>query len=424
MTEYSLPYGKEHLNFQIPDGFLVENLDPETSQPMPEPLKAIEKALATPLGKRTLKSFIGAGSIGIAINDKTRPVPRTNPIAPLLKYLETLGFDQKSITLFIGSGTHSPMLRTELTRILDQKIVDRYAIVIHDCDHSEMVDLGKTSYNTPVLINAGFFRCDLKITVGNIEPHHFMGFSGGVKTAVIGLASRLTINTNHAMLSHPKAHSGIFHLNPMRQDLEEMGRKANIHFSLGTILDEEKQILEVLFGDPISVMKAAIPVIKNIFGISVPQPYDLVIASPGGAPKDMNLYQAQKGLTHAARVTRDGGWVILLAACPEGSGSPAYETLVTSSESHQSIIKQFEEGYFAVGPHKAFQIAREAVRVKIVLVSDIPPQDVKRWMLTPSSPELLTSLIRWITDKLPQDARIAVMPAATRTMAEVNHETK
>jgi nickel-dependent lactate racemase len=260
--------------------------------------------------------------------------------------------------------------------------------------------------------------------VGNIEPHHFMGFSGGVKTAAIGLASRLTINTNHAMLSHPKAQSGIYHLNPMRQDIEEMGRKANIHFSLGTILDEEKNILEVFFGDPVSVMKAAIPMIRKTFGVSVAQPYDLVIASPGGAPKDINLYQAQKGLTHAARITRDGGWVVLLASCPEGSGSPAYEKLVTSSDSHQVIIKKFEEGYFAVGPHKAFQIAREAVRVNIVLVSNLQPQDVKRWMLTPSSPELLTPLIHWITDRLPQNTRIAVMPAATRTMAEVNNETK
>ena len=53
--------------------------------------------------------------------------------------------------------------------------------------------------------------------------------------------------------------------------------------------------------------------------------YDLVIASVGGAPKDINFYQSQKALTHASLFTRDGGVIILAAECPEGSGSRAYE---------------------------------------------------------------------------------------------------
>ena len=32
--------------------------------------------------------------------------------------------------------------------------------------------------------------------------------------------------------------------------------------------------------------------------------YDLVIASAGGHPKDINLYQAQKVMTHASLMTR------------------------------------------------------------------------------------------------------------------------
>jgi lactate racemase len=170
------------------------------------------------------------------------------------------------------------------------------------------------------------------------------------------------------------------------------------------------------------VMRAAIPVIQQTFGVRVPQPYDLVIASPGGAPKDINLYQAQKGLTHAAHITRDGGWVILLAACPEGAGSSSFEDYVRSADSHQAIIDHFNGGFFQVGPHKAFQIAREAVRVNIVLVSEIPPQIVKTWKLTPSTPPLLQPLIDWIAARLPSDARVAVLPASARTMTEVRNE--
>ncbi len=419
MTEFTLPYGHSHLQVEIRGTHQVDQLLPLPGDVLGDPDQVIADAIRSPIGNVNWKASNAARTVGIAINDKTRPVPKPNPVQLLLEHLENLGYQPEQITLFIGSGTHPPMSTAELPRILNQTILDRYPVVVHDCDHSPIVDLGKTNYRNPIQINADFYNCDLKISVGNIEPHHFMGFSGGVKTAAIGLASRSTIAANHTNLTHPQARTGVYHINPLRQEVEEIGRKAGIHFSLGTILDEEKHILEVYFGEPAAVMTAAIPVVRRLFGISVSDLYDLVIASPGGAPKDINLYQSQKALTHAARITRDGGWVVLLAACPEGSGSQAFEDYVTQAKSHQSIIEHFSRGYFKVGPHKALQIAREAVRVNIVLVSDLPPQTVKDWKLTPSQPELTNALVKWIGAKLPKQARVAILPAATRTMTEI-----
>jgi nickel-dependent lactate racemase len=424
VTEFSLPYGKTHLTVNVPKIFEIDVLVPQSINPLPDGDDATTKAIASPLGKLSLSDFADAGTIGIAINDKTRPMPKPNPLNHLLSHLSSLGFSKEQITIFIGSGTHTPMSKDEFSHILDEAIVEDYQVIVHDCDQSPMADLGKTAYKTPIQINQAFYECDIKITVGNIEPHHFMGFSGGVKTAAIGLASRETINTNHAMLIRDQTRSGVFHINPMRQDIEEIGRKAEIHFTLGTVLNEQKQILQVFFGDPQSVMQAAIPITRQVFGVTISHLYDLVIASPGGAPKDINLYQAQKGLTHAARITKDGGWVVLLAACPEGSGSQSYEDYVTKAGSHEAVIKEFKNGFFKVGPHKAFQIAREALRVNLVLVSDIPPQDVKQWKLTPSQPKFIDQLMDWLTKQLPPKASIAIMPATTLTMAEVKDDAK
>jgi nickel-dependent lactate racemase len=248
-----------------------------------------------------------------------------------------------------------------------------------------------------------------------------MGYSGGVKTAAIGLASRETINTNHAMLTQDLAKSGIYSVNPMRQDIEEIGRKMGVHYALGTVLNEDKQVLRAVFGEPKAVMQTAIPFIRQMFTVPVPEPYDLVLASPGGYPKDINLYQAQKGLTHAARITRDNGLVLLLAGCEEGSGSAGYEDYITSVTSHEEVVDQFKQGFFKVGPHKAYQIARDALRVSIILVSEIPPESVRAWKLTPSQPDKLEALLEWLATQLPINAKVAVLPAATRTMAEVRH---
>jgi nickel-dependent lactate racemase len=416
--EYSLPYGNSTLSFSIPDGFPVDYLVPNTVEVLQDPLSEVQTALNSPIAKKKLESCIEAQSIGIVINDKTRPIPKPNLLPALLSHLKSLGFPEERIKIFIGTGTHA-MEKGELPRILTKEIIDRYQIIIHNCDTSPTVDLGFTRLNTPVKINKEFYNCALKITVGNIEPHHFMGFSGGVKTAAIGLASRETIKTNHAFLTHPQAKSGSYFLNPIRQDIEEIGRKAGIQFSLGTILNEKKQIIKLYFGEPNRVMKEAIPAVKDLYGMKVPSPYDLVIASPGGAPKDINLYQAQKGLTHACRITRTDGWVILLAACPEGSGSKSFESYVKKAKSHQAVIHDFKEGFFEIGPHKAFQIAKDALRTNIILVSDIAPDEVKKWNLTPSKPGLLNSLILWIINKLPSDPKIALLPGAVHSMTEV-----
>lgn len=418
MTQYSLPYGSKKLYFNIPDHFHVDTLLPNAPEPLKDPMQAIQSALASPIGERSLLDFSGVESVGIAVNDKTRPVPNQDVLSPLLVALKPLGVPEERIIFYIGAGTHS-MSSQELPRILSQDIIDQHPVIIHDCDTSTMIDLGETTRGTTIKINADFFNCDLKITVGNIEPHHFMGFSGGVKTAAIGLASRETITQNHAMLPHPKAKTGIFHINPMRQDLEEIGRKIGVHFSLSTILDEGKNILKAYFGDPQIVMRQAIPSIREIFGAKVSEPYDLVIASPGGAPKDINLYQAEKGLTQAANITKKDGWIVLLAACPEGSGSQKYEDYVTNTDSHEAIIEQFRKGFFKVGPHKAYQIAQEAIKKNIVLVSDISPEKVKSWKLTPSTPDLIGPLIEWISERLPDQGRIAILPNATHTMTEV-----
>ncbi len=424
MRKFTLPYGRSEWDIEIDSRFMVDEICPFKTKPIKDAKLAIQRAIENPRSKHTLKEFIDEDCVGIAINDQTRLVPYPNPVLVLLHYLENLGFPRQSIKLFIGSGTHKPMSRDDYGLILPESIMNNYEIIPHDCDNSLMKDLGKTSYGTPIKINHEYYSCKLKLTVGNIEPHHFMGFSGGVKTAAIGLASRETITANHAMLTDVQAISGTYHRNPLRRDIEEIGQKIKIHFTLGSILEENKRILGVFFGDPQAVMEAAIPEVRSIFGVKVPVRYDLVIASPGGYPKDINFYQAEKGLTHAARITRDDGNVILLAKCPDGSGNTAFEDYITRAESYASIINEFKQGFFRIGPHKAFQIAREAQRVHITLVSDLPGNVVEKWKLTPGKPEEINQLIDQYTADLSKDAHIAIMPAATRTMTEIINESE
>ena len=151
---------------------------------------------------------------------------------------------------------------------------------------------------------------------------------------------------------------------------------------------------------------------------SSPGKYDLVIASAGGAPKDINFYQAQKALTHASLFARDGGVIILAAECPEGSGNRAYEEFMNGVTSPEQVFEKFRQMGFRVGPHKAFQVARDAARVKIILVSSIDPALVSKLLMTPagSLDEALELAYRSLSPLSPDKIRAAVLPRATNTI--------
>ncbi len=126
------------------------------------------------------------------------------------------------------------------------------------------------------------------------------------------------------------------------------------------------------------------------------------------------LYQAQKAITHAAHIVRDGGVVLLAAACPEGSGRRAFEAFVEDVSGYEEVFRKFKQLGFRVGPHKAFQIAREAARIHLMLLSEIPPQRVQKFLLQPV-PTLQEGFHEALS-LFAEQPRIALMPYATNTI--------
>jgi len=76
----------------------------------------------------------------------------------------------------------------------------------------------------------------------------------------------------------------------------------------------------------------------------------------------------------------------------------------------QEVLERFAREEFQIGKHKAYLVARDAVRVSVRLVSDMPPEAVRALLLTPA--ESLQAAIDAALAELPPDARIAIMPAA------------
>lgn len=418
MTTYRLPYGKRELEFSLPEraDWTVELLAPRETPAAPNPTAEVERALAaTPLPDRP-------GPVVITVNDKTRPVPHAILLPPLLRALERRGIAPEAITLLIATGTHTPMRPDEFPQILPQEIIARYPVVSHNSRaDDEMVALGTTSRGTPVRVNRRWHEAGLRIVVGDIEPHQFMGFSGGVKSAAIGVTSQETINTNHAWMMDPASGINRYDDNPCRVDVEEIGRMIRVDYALNAVLNEDKGIVHALAGDPVDVMRRGIPLLRQIYQLEVAAPFDLMIVSAGGHPKDINLYQGQKALGHASLVTREGGTVILAIACPEGPGSKAYEDwiLAPGMTSHAAVLERYGREGYRIGPHKAWQLSRDGSRMRILFLSDMAPDLVRRLLLEPVAS--LDEALALALPGLPEHARIGIMPIANATIPVLCH---
>ncbi len=413
-----LPYSKGTIQAKLPAEFRIERIAPRSQAAAQDPAATVMQAVYNPLGD-VLPPRAGM-RVAIAINDQTRPVPHEYLLPPVLAGMRHAGIRDQDVHFIIATGTHPAMPPDKYATILPQAILDTYRVSCHDAyDDSSLTPLGETSRGTPIAINSDYMAADYRIVIGNIEPHQFQGFSGGVKSAAIGLAGVETINHNHAMMRHDAAIWGSYVDNPARQDVEEIGARIGIDFCVNAILNANKGLVRAFSGEPVAVMQAGIPAVRELYAVTVSAPVDLMIASPGGHPKDINLYQAQKGMAHASAVTRSGGRMILCAACPEGAGNADYERWMRKPQidSHAAVFDEFAREGFRVGRHKAFQVSRDASRIQTTLVTDMDDELARALLLAKS--ESLQTAVDEALSGLPTGARIGVMPAANATMPVV-----
>lgn len=416
MTSIQLKYGKGTVSCTLPDDQPIQWIHPPSVPSSIDPALLVRQSLSHFSGDIQEGSLTTETTIAIAVNDKTRPVPHPVLLPPLLDWLHTHGVPDKNISFFIASGTHMPMEPGEFSLVLPEAMTDKYPVIAHNCqDKSLLTYLGQTAGNhTPVWVNTRFYQSCYRIVVGNVEPHHFMGFSGGVKTASIGLTGLETIQKNHALMTDPGCSTARVNDNPMRKDVEEIGEMIGIHLALNAVLNEKLEIVKVFSGEPSRVFAEGIKTSMAVCQTPVAASSDIVIASAGGYPKDINFYQAQKAMTNAAMIIRDKGILVLAAECIEGAGSKGFANFMNGTVSPAQVLEKFAASPFAIGMHKAFLTCRILDRIKVILVSDLDPDTVRSWHMIPAPS--LQEAISLAINASPLDKSIAVMPYAVNTV--------
>jgi nickel-dependent lactate racemase len=266
------------------------------------------------------------------------------------------------------------MSGAELASVLGEDTLARYTVYQHDArEEFSLVHLGKTSRGTSVSLNRRCLEAGLIVLTGSVSFHYFAGFGGGRKTLFPGLAGYESIVANHRLTLgdrpglHPGCREGNLEGNPVHEDIMEAFEMAPAPFVLNTCVAPRGGVVRAFAGEHARVFPAACAAARRAFGVSVSRKADLVIASCGGHPWDINVLQMHKALRNACAAARDGASVVLVGEARQGVGSKALEEGLRLA-SWQEADAHFRRSY-ALNGHTVVSFLQQAERVDLHLVS-------------------------------------------------------
>ncbi len=408
--EVRFPYGKGHLELDLPDEKLVGVYQPREMPGVPHLRAEVERALAAPVGSHPLRDLAqGRRTAAIVVDDVTRSVPNPELLPSVVDELRAGGVALSDVTVVVATGLHRPLRESELEATLGELSL---RIVNHDAgSKSELVSIGRTSLGQEIRVNRSFMSADLKVLVGDVEYHQFCGYGGGAKSVYPGIADAESIRHNHSMMEVEGAGPGRWKGNPVRQEIEEVSRMAGVDFALNVVMNSRKQVVRAEAGSVLDAFLAGTRTVDEMYRIEVPEAVDLVIAAAGGHPKDLNLYQAQKAVAAGRRIVHRGGTIAVIAECPEGHGSELFDRWMNEATSLDEIAERLR-AKFVMGGHKAYQFARDIGWADVCLLSAIPPGQVRSYFMTPlADARDLAALVE-------RAGTVAALPQATLTLAE------
>jgi nickel-dependent lactate racemase len=422
VMKVDLAFGKTGLTVDLPDGFRYRVLEARSAKPLADWRSSLESALDRPIASLPLAELArGKRTAAISVCDITRPAPNRLTVPPVLRRLEEAGIRRENITILIATGLHRPATADEIREICGDEVAAAYRVVNHDARNlASHRHLGSTKSGTPVYIDERFVAADLHITFGFIEPHLMLGYSGGRKLIAPGLAAQETIKVLHSpkFIRDARAVEGSIDDNPLHRELLEIARLARHDFLVDVALARDRSIASVFAGNPERAHRAGADFVANVMLETLEEPVDAAIATSAGYPLDLTFYQSIKGVTAASHIVKEGGQILLAAACQEGAGAPEFRQMLLEAPSAEEFLRRIETAPAIVDQWQIEKLAIVTTHQRVLWYAPgLPPEYHHRlWGRSYAS---VDSAVEALTSSLPPGATIAVIPEGPYVLARV-----
>jgi len=346
----------------------------------------LQPASGPPLGE----TIIPGAPLCIVVSDRTRRYGAEIWLSALVEECIGLGVPDDLVTVLLATGTHGPHSDTEKENVVGPEVFSRVRVADHDCDDvAGMTELGTTPAGTPVSINSIAADAPNLVTTGIVMPHYYAGFTGGRKSILPGIASRRTIFANHSLNlapgggTHPGARTMVLDGNPVHEDMSSVLDMVEVSFSISVVTAEDGTPAAFFTGGLPGAHIEACRAARGWMGFNAAEPFDWIIASAGGHPKDLNFYQSHKALDNAFRAVRPGGTIILAAMCSEGIGPEGFLDWFEIGDRNE-IESRLRAEYIVMG-HTALRTLEKTSGCRVLLLSELPADHVEKMGMTPVS---------------------------------------
>ncbi len=324
--KFSFGFGNGVQEITLPEQQIIHEIEGRPATELGDVPAAVLAALRNPIGSPPLAEVVKPGeTVAIIVSDITRAWIKANQFLPtLLDELNAAGIADGDIFIVIALGAHRPHTEEEDVVVCGASVCHRVRVYQHDArDKNNLVFSGTTSRGVAAWNNKRVMEADRVILTGGIVYHLMAGFGAGRKAIMPGISGYDTIQANHRFCLHPEVGKG---LNPncmsgrtvgneMHEDQMEIAEFVDPDFLLNVVFTPEGKFAGIFAGHWKKAWEEGCRMVEEIYGIPIKAKADLVVASAGGFPKDINLYQGAKTLDNAYMATKPGGVAICFLEC-------------------------------------------------------------------------------------------------------------
>jgi len=416
-----LKYGKGKVEFDWPQNIQWQVFHKNLPFLYGSESKAIDEGIYS-LVKQLAPRIAQNAKLLLIVPDHTRRCHLEIILPKLMQELEQKFNAQ--IEILIANGSHVLQPEHVVRDLVGEAIYEKYAVQQHDCHDEKMLHyFGDTTAGTPVRLNSKIKEADLIITIGGVLYHYFAGFGGGPKMLLPGVAAYETIRVNHRRTIDPQ--TGRFHshcyegnikTNPVYLDLAQVVDFVPNCLSLQVAMDFSGHVIHAAVGPILETQKKICAKVEDIYSVFLEKPADVVIASAGGFPSDVNLIQAHKSIHHAFQAVKRGGYIVVLAECAEGIGSKSFLPYFEFG-SAENIGRQLLKDY-QINGHTALALKSKAEQAKIIFVSSLDNEIVEKTGMIPA--KSLAAAWERVEKEIVPKATGYILPKASLTVPMMN----
>lgn len=407
-----LKYGEKSFTLNLPPENLLGIIKAEPATVASAPEELINSALDG--CQQQISAVKPSENVVIITSDITRYSGSEIYLPLLVDRLNAAGVADDRITIVVALGIHRQQTDGEHRKIVGS-LYGRIRVIDHECDDpGKLVTVGITTCGIEVSINRTVAEADHLILTGTIGFHYFAGFGGGRKSILPGVASRAACMASHFNVLNPGegsgknsfAVTGNLENNPVHSAMIEACAMVQPDFILNTVLSPQKSIIGVFAGHWREAHEAGCRYYAENFAYPLQNPADLAVVSCGGFPKDINVIQAHKSMEYSSQALKDGGVMILLAECRDGYGNATFFNWFRCRD-----LPSFEKrlrSHYEINGQTAYSQLQKALRFRIILVSTLPPEEVRTMQMIPAA--TLAEALQLAEEMLPEDFTAYVIP--------------